>query len=181
MFALSVRKSHAFGCCFSFFFSSRRRHTMCALGTGVQTCALPISATSHLRGMPSGRTRRVTSVATAGIVALVTWLNVHVLGDVELVVGSGADAMELGAARIVASAMAAALAGWAVLAVIERRVGRGAHALRLWRRIAIGVAIVSLIGPFTADAPASTIGSLVALHATVATAVIDSMIVGRGP
>src|SRR3546814_10889952 len=27
--------------CF-FFFSSRRRHTSCALGTGVQTCALPI-------------------------------------------------------------------------------------------------------------------------------------------
>src|SRR3546814_18437242 len=29
----------------SFFFSSRRRHTRCALVTGVQTCALPISAT----------------------------------------------------------------------------------------------------------------------------------------
>src|SRR3546814_6237143 len=30
--------------CFSFFFfSSRRRHTSCALVTGVQTCALPIS------------------------------------------------------------------------------------------------------------------------------------------
>src|SRR3546814_7967525 len=27
----------------SFFFSSRRRHTSCALVTGVQTCALPIS------------------------------------------------------------------------------------------------------------------------------------------
>src|SRR3546814_2575822 len=27
---------------FSFFFSSRRRHTRCALVTGVQTCALPI-------------------------------------------------------------------------------------------------------------------------------------------
>src|SRR3546814_7381139 len=27
---------------FLFFFSSRRRHTMCALVTGVQTCALPI-------------------------------------------------------------------------------------------------------------------------------------------
>src|SRR3546814_8762433 len=26
-----------------FFFSCRRRHTSCALGTGVQTCALPIS------------------------------------------------------------------------------------------------------------------------------------------
>src|SRR3546814_2958485 len=33
--------------CSCFFFSSRRRHTRCALVTGVQTCALPISA---LRG-----------------------------------------------------------------------------------------------------------------------------------
>src|SRR3546814_8899924 len=30
--------------CFVFFFSSRRRHTRCALVTGVQTCALPILA-----------------------------------------------------------------------------------------------------------------------------------------
>src|SRR3546814_3413595 len=32
-----------FLCVFVFFFSSRRRHTRCALVTGVQTCALPIS------------------------------------------------------------------------------------------------------------------------------------------
>src|SRR3546814_9370922 len=30
---------------FCFFFSSRRRHTRCALVTGVQTCALPIYST----------------------------------------------------------------------------------------------------------------------------------------
>src|SRR3546814_6268538 len=30
--------------CVFFFFSSRRRHTRCALVTGVQTCALPISS-----------------------------------------------------------------------------------------------------------------------------------------
>src|SRR3546814_8966067 len=30
--------------CVFFFFSSRRRHTRCALVTGVQTCALPIYA-----------------------------------------------------------------------------------------------------------------------------------------
>src|SRR3546814_1251690 len=29
--------------CIKFFFASRRRHTRCALVTGVQTCALPIS------------------------------------------------------------------------------------------------------------------------------------------
>src|SRR3546814_6344594 len=32
-----------------FFFSSRRRHTRCALVTGVQTCALPISEIPALR------------------------------------------------------------------------------------------------------------------------------------
>src|SRR3546814_13027810 len=31
-----------------FFFSSRRRHTRCALVTGVQTCALPISSAGKL-------------------------------------------------------------------------------------------------------------------------------------
>src|SRR3546814_1353192 len=31
-----------------FFFSSRRRHTMCALVTGVQTCALPILPQDHV-------------------------------------------------------------------------------------------------------------------------------------
>src|SRR3546814_18942613 len=37
--------------CVLFFFSSRRRHTRCALGTGVQTCALPIwnPAARHTR------------------------------------------------------------------------------------------------------------------------------------
>src|SRR3546814_18167892 len=33
-----------------FFFSSRRRHTRCALVTGVQTCALPISAGTGAAG-----------------------------------------------------------------------------------------------------------------------------------
>src|SRR3546814_4180923 len=39
-------------CIVCFFFSSRRRHTRCALVTGVQTCALPIclSETDHLHG-----------------------------------------------------------------------------------------------------------------------------------
>src|SRR3546814_6577773 len=42
-----------------FFFSSRRRHTRCALVTGVQTCALPIlsgrfNATEALRRLLTG-------------------------------------------------------------------------------------------------------------------------------
>src|SRR3546814_19968065 len=38
-----------------FFFSSRRRHTRCALVTGVQTCALPISSTPPNSLLGEGR------------------------------------------------------------------------------------------------------------------------------
>src|SRR3546814_6789473 len=38
----------------SFFFSSRRRHTRCALVTGVQTCALPIYADRTSSGGRTG-------------------------------------------------------------------------------------------------------------------------------
>src|SRR3546814_7833754 len=45
-----------------FFFSSRRRHTRCALVTGVQTCALPIwpvdDRRGHARADSRGRRRR---------------------------------------------------------------------------------------------------------------------------
>src|SRR3546814_16712808 len=37
--------------CYVFFFSSRIRHTSCALVTGVQTCALPIYPPQERRGM----------------------------------------------------------------------------------------------------------------------------------
>src|SRR3546814_19288030 len=34
--------------CLFFFFSSRRRHTSCALVTGVHTCALPITVDTYI-------------------------------------------------------------------------------------------------------------------------------------
>src|SRR3546814_5900014 len=62
-------------CLTSFVFSSRRRHTSCAVVTGVQTCALPICRRRHDRGggaagngrIPaSGRSSPVYGAATAG-------------------------------------------------------------------------------------------------------------------
>src|SRR3546814_423876 len=51
-----------------FFFSSRRRHTRCALVTGVQTCALPIWAGG--RNMPVPCPSRPPALASAGRPAL---------------------------------------------------------------------------------------------------------------
>src|SRR3546814_4970327 len=60
-----------------FFFSSRRRHTRCALVTGVQTCALPIwfrlrllvegGATRELREIGMADQRRRLDMAEIGI------------------------------------------------------------------------------------------------------------------
>src|SRR3546814_4608338 len=56
-----------------FFFSSRRRHTRCALVTGVQTCALPISVFRRNQiaspGVPFSRKRRAANVGAACLAA----------------------------------------------------------------------------------------------------------------
>src|SRR3546814_5211310 len=44
-----------------FFFSSGRRHTRCALVTGVQTCALPISAVHTIGGFAFSKARRIVN------------------------------------------------------------------------------------------------------------------------
>src|SRR3546814_6846672 len=52
-----------------FFFSSRRRHTRCALVTGVQTCALPISSgrKAAAAGGAGDRRDRETKASTLGL------------------------------------------------------------------------------------------------------------------
>src|SRR3546814_12641336 len=57
-----------------FFFSSRRRHTRCALVTGVQTCALPISATDARERLPRWRCDRPVRVLDQREVRRRAWL-----------------------------------------------------------------------------------------------------------
>src|SRR3546814_8641287 len=75
-------------CLFVFFFSSRRRHTRCALVTGVQTCALPIlyvalqSARSYVynvaKACDAGQTTRFDA---AGCILLASESAVKVAGE----------------------------------------------------------------------------------------------------
>src|SRR3546814_9548313 len=69
-------------CTVVFFFSSRRRHTRCALVTGVQTCALPISFASGMATINAARNAVKELCARAakmwGIPQdAVTWENGH--------------------------------------------------------------------------------------------------------
>src|SRR3546814_17852517 len=52
--------------CILFFFSSRRRHTRCALVTGVQTCALPIYLHLRRTGVRRWRYQRGTPPPAGG-------------------------------------------------------------------------------------------------------------------
>src|SRR3546814_5181356 len=81
-------------CCF---FSSRRRHTRCALVTGVQTCALPISLQHLDRGgiALAGRLQRMHPFAFGRLDLVERVLKVapglkraEALRPVELVAGS---------------------------------------------------------------------------------------------
>src|SRR3546814_6980303 len=49
----------------TFFFSSRRRHTRCALVTGVQTCALPISEIETPASVSLQSSRRAAQPCTS--------------------------------------------------------------------------------------------------------------------
>src|SRR3546814_3246064 len=70
-----------------FFFTSRRRHTRCALVTGVQTCALPISARQHGITVCNCQGYGTPSVAQHTIMLL---LNLATrLGDYQKAVGDG--------------------------------------------------------------------------------------------
>src|SRR3546814_9333957 len=62
-----------------FFFSSRRRHTSCALVTGVQTCALPISELVGKAG-----------AAVDGIVAMAAKVRAHI-GEISHAAGERAS------------------------------------------------------------------------------------------
>src|SRR3546814_10401086 len=57
---------HVFVC--HFFFSSRRRHTSCAVVTGVQTCALPICGRRAFQKYESGTTP--PSEAAVGLIEI---------------------------------------------------------------------------------------------------------------
>src|SRR3546814_16131592 len=69
-----------------FFFSSRRRHTRCALVTGVQTCALPISTADPNDFLADDNSR--TDDALGG--------KLYYLGRAELAIPLGSGAREMG-------------------------------------------------------------------------------------
>src|SRR3546814_8295263 len=80
------------------FFSSRRQHTRCALGTVVQTCALPISGHARLMDRAADRMRDQFLVAFPARTAEIDLRDQYavVVERIGVDAGEGADAAGLG-------------------------------------------------------------------------------------
>jgi hypothetical protein len=104
--------------------------------------------------------KRAGVVAAAVVAAEVVFLLVRHAADVDLTVP---DRGPIGAVAVGVTAALAGLAGWALLAVLERTTGRGR---KIWIVTASVILLLSLLGPLGAATVGATLG-LVALHLTV--------------
>jgi len=121
--------------------------------------------------MRNTRIRRAAAVAGATVAALVAWTFMHVVGDIDLAVNSGGSVTHVTGWAVAATAILVGLAGWALLALLERYTTRPRP---IWIGIAVAVFLISLLGPL-GGVSAAAVGSLVALHAVVAAALIAGL------
>lgn len=87
---------------------------------------------------------RVGAVAAGAVAALIVWALALTTGGIQVALGGG-EATDMPWWQVLAASVVAGLAGWALLAILEARLG--ARARRTWTIVAIVVALVSLAGP----------------------------------
>jgi hypothetical protein len=85
--------------------------------------------------------------------------------------GSG-QAQTIGIGPVIGISLVAALLGWLLLALLDRRSPR---ARAVWTRAALAVLVVSLALPLTAATTTAAATGLIVLHLAVAAAVIPLM------
>jgi hypothetical protein len=128
------------------------------------------------------RRARALAVVAAALAALAVWLVTDPLLGVDLVGTTrpgSEELMSITPALIAGTSLAVALAGWALLALLERFTAR---ARTIWTAIAVLFALLSLAGPLSARASTSAANALALalMHLAVA-AVLIPMLAGTSP
>jgi len=125
------------------------------------------SASAHVRR------NRILGVAGATVAAVAVWsIEVPLLGiGLQTQYGNAAP-QGVGIASVVVSSLAASLAGWGLLAILERRFAR---ARVIWTAIAIAVLLASLSVPLSAGATTTAKVSLAMMHLAVAAVLIPTL------
>jgi predicted permease len=123
-----------------------------------------------------GRTRALCAAGGALIAALAWTVEVPLLGiDLNFRFGTSHTQI-IAVSQIISASLAAALLGWLLLALLERRTP---HARTLWTGLALVGLAASLALPLAAATTAATTTSavvgLVVMHLTIGAAVIPAM------
>lgn len=122
----------------------------------------------------SRRRRRLLGVAGAVAAALAVWAGAELLGVQVLAPGFGDHpAQDIGAGNVIFSAGVASLAGWGLLAALERLTR---HARTLWTTTAAVVLLASLGAPLSgAGITGGNRAVLLLLHLVVAAVLIPAL------
>lgn len=126
----------------------------------------PLSASHRVRA-------RGLVVVAAGSAALAGWLVTVPLLGVDLRVQPGGGPVQtVGAATVLVTSLTAALAAWALLALLERSTRR---ARTTWTVVATLVLLLSVAGPLTSAVTAAAGFALAALHLLVGAVLIPGL------
>ncbi|PYF95946.1 hypothetical protein SAMN05216184_12411 [Georgenia satyanarayanai] len=118
------------------------------------------------------RSRRGAAVAGAAGAGLAVWLiAVPVLG-VELAARTGDGEIVVGAPAVALAGVLAALAGWGLLALLERT---GVRARKVWMTVALAALVLSLAGPIVQATTVAAGAVLVAMHVAVGTTIVVAL------
>jgi hypothetical protein len=140
-----------------------------------QSETTPVATTSTRRSAGGARQAtvrrsRAIAVLSAGAAGLLGWVAADALLGVDLAVQTGdtATLREVGPVAALLAGLMSGLAGWLLLAVLERFTAR---ARSLWRAIALLTLVVSLVGTLDAVTTAAT-AALATLHVLVGATVL---------
>jgi hypothetical protein len=125
------------------------------------------SASAHV-----GR-NRILGVAGATLAAVAVWaIEVPLLGIRLQTRFGNAAPQSIGIDLVVFSSLAGSLAGWGLLAILERRFAR---ARTIWTGIAIAVLLASFSLPISAGTTTTTKVALAMMHLAVAAVLIPTL------
>ncbi|MET7804573.1 DUF6069 family protein [Micromonospora chersina] len=118
---------------------------------------------------PARRRDRALAVLAATAATLAVWAVAVPVAGVDLAVRSGGTEQSVTAAAVGVSTLLAGLAGWALLALLERVTAR---ARAVWTGAAGLVLLLSLLGPLGGGVGAAATLTLVALHLAAAAVLV---------
>jgi hypothetical protein len=135
------------------------------------TATVPSRTTPSTAARPARR--RALAVAGAVLAPVLVWAVAVLLLGVPLAAHQGApEPIPVGPVAVAGAALLASLAGWGLLALLERVTARGT---RIWTVVAVVVAVLSLAAPLTSGATPAAGVVLALMHVAVAAVLVPGL------